>query len=139
MHVLVRLMEGLFAQASAVLQAKGAAKDAAGTPSRLQYEALVSLRQLPAEPGRLLHRVRSEGVELSASPRGLAELQGEIARGSGRIALALVALGLYVAASLLTQHGLGPRWGDVPVLALGFLAALGLTWRLLRDISRTRG
>jgi ubiquinone biosynthesis protein len=100
----------------------------------------VSLRQLPADLGRLLHRVRTGGIHLSIDHRGVDALRGEIDRGSGRIAVALVALGLYVAASLLMQHSVGPRWGETPLLALfGYAAALGLTWRLVRDCWKTRG
>jgi ubiquinone biosynthesis protein len=53
------------------------------------------------------------------------------------LALALVTLGLYIAASLLMQHSMGPRRGEVPVLAgLGYVLALGLSWRLVREIEK---
>lgn len=134
------LMEGLFAKAGALVEAEADAGEAAGALARLRYEGLVSLRQLPADMGRLLHHLRAEGVHLSIDHRGLDALRGELDRGSGRIALALVSLGLYVAASLLMQHGQGPLWGEMPVLAiLGYVAAVGLTWRLARDLWRTRG
>jgi ubiquinone biosynthesis protein len=55
-----------------------------------------------------------------------------VARGAQQISLALVALGLYIAASLLMQHGAGPRIGDLPLLAaLGYALALWLTMKLI--------
>jgi hypothetical protein len=53
------------------------------------------------------------------------------------LALALVTLGVYVAASLLMQHSIGPRlFGDMPVLAaLGYALALWFTLRLARHIA----
>jgi hypothetical protein len=42
-------------------------------------------------------------------------------------------------ANLPMQRSLGPRWGETPVLAVvGYVAALWLTWRLVRDFARTR-
>lgn len=33
------------------------------------------------------------------------------------------------------MRGYGPRWGEVPVLpGLGYVLALWLSWRLVRDI-----
>lgn len=133
------LMEGLFARAGAMVEAQAGADGGAGATARLKYESLVAVQQMPTELARLLHRLRTDGVELSVRHHGLDALRGELARGSSRIALALVTLGLYVAASLLMQHSLGPRWGETPVLAvLGYVAALALTWRLVRDFSDTR-
>ena len=42
------------------------------------------------------------------------ELEQHLDRGSNRVALALVTLGLYIAASLLMQHSIGPRLGEMP-------------------------
>lgn len=133
------LMEGLFGRAGAMVEAQAGADGDAGATARLKYESLVAVQQMPTELARLLHRLRTEGVELSVRHHGLEALHGELARGSSRVALALVTLGLYVAASLLMQHSLGPRWGETPVLAvLGYAVALWLTWRLMRDFLRTR-
>ncbi len=128
------LMEGLFARAGAMVAAQTGADGGADATARLKYESLIAVQQMPTELARLLHRLRTEGVELSVRHHGLDALHGELARGSSRIALALVTLGLYVAASLLMQHSLGPRWGETPMLAvLGYVAALWLTWRLVRE------
>lgn len=129
------LIDGLFGKAGAMVEAQ-AAPAAAQPPDRLRYESLLSFRQLPEHLGRALHRLRTEGLELSIKHQGLDELRDEV-RGSGRrISLGLVALGLYAGSSLLMQGSAGPRWGDTPVLAvLGYAAALWLRRRLLRGSS----
>lgn len=49
---------------------------------------------------------------------------------SNRVALALVTLGLYIAASLLMQHSIGPRLGGMPVLGFAsYTLVLWFTWR----------
>lgn len=60
-------------------------------------------------------------------------------RTGNRLALAMLALGLYVAASLLMLHSAGPRvLGGLPALALlGYAVALGLSIRLVRAIARS--
>jgi ubiquinone biosynthesis protein len=58
-------------------------------------------------------------------------------RGSSRVSLALVTLGLYLAASLLMQFKSGPHIFDFPVLAAIFYACAGwFTFRLVRCIGR---
>ncbi len=65
-----------------------------------------------------------------------ARMLSGIDRLGRRIALALVTLGLYIASSLLMQHAVGPRWGDMPVLALlGYALAIRFTF----FIARSRG
>ncbi len=105
---------------------------------RLRFEAAAGMRELPAEFGAWIHRLRARGLEMRMQHRGMEELEQEIARGSNRMALALVALGLYIAASLLMQHSIGPRLGEMPLLAAaGYALALWFTWRLARAISRS--
>ena len=46
-------------------------------------------------------------------------------------------LGLYLAASLLMQHSMGPIVGGVPILAvLGYVAAVWYTIRLIRSVGK---
>jgi len=53
-----------------------------------------------------------------------------------RMALSLLTLGLWIAASLLMQHSVGPRIGDMPLLPLvGYGLALWFTLRLVRDLA----
>lgn len=106
--------------------------------SRLRFEAAAGVRELPAELGAWIHRLRAQGVEMQVQHHGMEELEQTIARGSSRVALALVTLGLYIAASLLMQHSIGPRLGEMPLLAAaGYALALWFTWRLARGISRS--
>lgn len=126
-------IDGLFAKAGAMLGAPGAP---AAAPDRLGHESLMSFKQLPDRLGRVLHRLRTEGLELSIKHRGREQLSGEV-RGSGRrISLGLVTLGLYTGSSLLLQGSAGPHGGDTPVLALlGYAVALWLNWSLRRGRS----
>lgn len=108
--------------------------------ARLKHEATVTLQDLPALLGAWLHNATREGGQLTFTLRheGLERLELHLDRSGNRVALALVTLGLYIAASLLMQHSLGPRLLGVPVLAaLGYALALWLTFRLARGISRS--
>lgn len=71
--------------------------------------------------------------------RELKGLNEHIDRGSNRLALSLVTLGLYIAGSLLMQHSIGPRiFGDFPLLAaFAYALALWFTFRIARGIARS--
>lgn len=128
----LNLVDGLFSKAGQTLQAVSQA-DAGELAARLKYESLLSLKELPEGLGRLVHRIRSEGLAVSFHHVGLRDMQREIKQSSNRIALALITLGLYIAASLLMQHSIGPRVAGMPVLAaIGYALALWLTFRVVR-------
>jgi ubiquinone biosynthesis protein len=109
-------------------------------PARLKWEAAVALRSAPAAAARALHRV-GQGRGFAVHLPEVSEAARRIGRAADRIALALVTLGLYISASLLMQHSLGPRiFGDLPLLgAIGYVLALWFTMRLVTSISRTGG
>lgn len=131
------LLEGLFAKAGDALRAVIQPASLDDFTARLKYESLVSLKELPEGLSRLMRRMRSEGVVLSVQHSGLDRLRHEINGAGSRIALALLALGLYVAASLLMQHSVGPRIAAIPVLpAIGYGLALWLTFRVAQSVSR---
>ncbi len=68
---------------------------------------------------------------------GLPELSTQITRGASMVALALVTLGLYLAASLLMQHAMGPQVLGFNALACVFYIVAGwFTVRLVRAIGR---
>ena len=130
------LLQSLLGKAEEVLNPSAGADLGAGL-HRLRFEAATGARELPAELGAWIHRIRAKGVEMQIQHHGMEELEQHIARGSNRVALALVTLGLYIAASLLMQHSIGPRLGEMPALAAaGYALALWFTWRLARGISR---
>lgn len=111
---------------------------AEGGLDRLRFEAAAGVHELPAELGAWIHRIRAQGLELQVKHHGMEELEQHLDRSSNRVALALVTLGLYIAASLLMQHSIGPRLGEMPLLAAaGYALALWFTWRLARGISRS--
>lgn len=113
---------------------------AAGT-ERLKDEAALMLQDLPAQLGAWLHKLsRGEGMpRFSLRHEGLEGLESHLDRSGNRLSLALVTLGLYIAASLLMQHSIGPRLlGDLPLLAaIGYGLALWFTFRLANGIRRS--
>jgi ubiquinone biosynthesis protein len=101
-------------------------------------KATAGVRELSSELGAWIYRIRAQGLELQVQHHGMEELEQHLDRSSNRVALALVTLGLYIAASLLMQHFIGPRLGEVPLLAVaGYALTLWFTWRLARGISRS--
>jgi ubiquinone biosynthesis protein len=131
------LMQALGARAEHMAQTLR--QQAPGRPVHLQL--LKSAEQLPVVAMQMLRQLQlDEGrPALSLHHRGLEPLETTLARTGNRLALALVTLGLYLAGSVMMLHGAGPRlWGHLPVLsALAFAAALVLSWRLVRAISRS--
>jgi len=108
---------------------------------RLRTEAAVTAQDLPTLLASWLHEATREGGHpaFTLKHEGLKSLEEHLDRSGNRVALALVTLGLYIAASLLMQHSLGPRlFGEMPVLAaLGYGLALWFTFRLARGIGRS--
>ena len=103
---------------------------------RLKSEAATAAQSLPGMAAQWLKDARREGGRLPVSLRvdSLQEAARQGISSVDRLALALVALGLYVAASLLMQHSIGPRvFGEWPLFAvIGYALALWLTWRIVR-------
>ncbi len=130
------LLEGLFAKAGDTLKAV-TQPEFDELAARIKYESLLALKELPDGLSRLMHHMRTEGIALSFHHSGLDEIHQEVNRASNRISLALVTLGLYIAASLLMQHSIGPRLAGMPVLAaIGYGLALWLTLRVVRSTSK---
>ena len=131
------LLQSLLGKAKEVLRSSAGAGAEMGL-NRLRFEAAAGAHELPAELGAWIHKVRAKGLELQLQHHGLEELEKHFDRSSNRVALALVTLGLYIAASLLMQHSIGPCLGEMPLLAAaGYVLALWFTWRLARGISRS--
>ena len=104
---------------------------------RLKYEAAVAATEWQRMLASSIRRLREDGLRFKIEPEGLPDLSNLVIQGSSRVSLALVTLGLYLAASLLMQFKSGPHVLDVPVLALVFyLYAAWLTLRLVRAIGR---
>lgn len=104
---------------------------------RLQYEAAIASVEWQRLLASSLRKFREEGLRFKVDHEGLPELSEHIMRGSSRVALALVTLGLYLAASLLMQFRSGPVIYDVPLLAAVFYGVAGwFTLRLVRSIGK---
>ncbi|RMD80416.1 MAG: AarF/ABC1/UbiB kinase family protein [Gammaproteobacteria bacterium] len=115
---------------------QGEAEEAARR--RLRHEAALALHQAPERLAAFLAQGRRQGWRLPVDLRGLEQLEGHIDRASNRVALALVALGLYIAASLLAGLEGAARLLGLPWPALLLYAlALWFTLRLVRGIARS--
>lgn len=125
------LLEGLFEKAGKSIKST-VQPDEAELMARIKYESLVSMSEFPRVLAKVIHRARSDGLTFTFHHEGLHELTSELRRASSRVGLSLLALGLYIAASLLMQHSAGPRLLGVPLLALvGYVLAFFITLRLL--------
>jgi ubiquinone biosynthesis protein len=136
-----RILDTLLARGAETLQAMMAEAPATAALARLKYEAALTAQDLPAVLGAWLRKAQHEGTGLPLTVRleGVEDAELRFERTGNRLALALVTLGLYVAASLLMQHSIGPRLvGDLPLLAaLGYGLALWFTFRLAAGIARS--
>lgn len=132
------LMDGLLGKAEQVVQTSLRETNLSDATARLRYESGVAVQEMPAVLSALLRRLRRDGLQLRVRHHGLEDLERHLDRSSNRMALALVTLGLYIAASLLMQNSTGPRIAGMPVFAImGYGLALWFTFRLVRGISRS--
>ncbi len=129
------LLDSLTTRAREVMQ-KALGADDQGT-QRLQFEAAIAAHEWQRLLASTLRRLREEGIRVSVDHEGLPELSTQITRGASMVALALVTLGLYLAASLLMQHAMGPQVLGFNALACVFYIVAGwFTLRLVRAIGR---
>lgn len=135
------ILDTLIAKGDGVVKALLHESVPASAAARLKHEATVTLQDLPGLVGTWLHKAAREGGRLTFTlhHEGLETLEQHLDRAGNRVSLALVTLGLYIAASLLMQHSVGPRlFGQMPILAaLGYGLALWFTFRIARGISRS--
>ena len=132
------LMDGLLAKAPAYIEDAIGGDEKGGGMRRLNYEVAAALRQIPERLGGMVRKARAGQLGIRLNHGGLDRLEMQIERASARMSLALVTLGLYIAASLLMQHSIGPRIFDFPVLAaLGYALALWLTFHVVKDARLT--
>ena len=128
------LVDGLLAKAPAAAEDAIGGDEKGGGRERLHYEMAAAWRQIPERIGGMVRRARAGQLGIQMNHGGLENLELQIERASTRMSLALVTLGLYIAASLLMQHSIGPRIFNFPVLAaLGYGLALWLTFRVVKD------
>lgn len=141
LEAMVRMLDPAFSLLDALCErSREVMQTALGQPAqtrRLQYEAAVASTEWQRLLASGLRKLREEGVRFSVEHEGLPELSEHIVTGSSRVALALVTLGLYLAASLLMQFKSGPQILDFPALpALMYAFAIWFTIRLVRAIRR---
>lgn len=124
------LLQNLFARAAGVLQESNADRQAL-MGHRARFEGLLLLQQAPRQIASLAHdlRVGAQG--------GLWRKAGAQSRtgmsGGGVVAVAIIALALYLTGSWLLVAAAGPSLLGLPVLpTLAYAAAAVLTWRCAR-------
>ena len=136
-----QLLENLKRKGPEMLKAALEQSTTEGSLDRLKQDAVAAIHDLPAVLGSWIRRLNQEGEGLGVNlrVRGLRGLEEHLDRSSNRLALALVALGLYIAGSLLMLHSIGPRlYDDIPALAaFAYGLALWFTFRLARGITRS--
>ncbi len=85
-----------------------------------------------------MRNTRNEGFEIKLQHHGMEDFERHIDRSSNRISMALVALGLYIASSIIAHTNIQPIIGGIPLIAWGgYVLAFWVTIRLLRGISRS--
>lgn len=105
--------------------------------TRLKYETAVAGTDWQRLLAEAVRKFREEGILVHVDHEGLPELADQVVKGASRVSLALVTLGLYLAASLLMQQSFGPRVLEIPILAFIFYVTAGwFTIRLVRAIGR---
>lgn len=133
------LLQGLLGRGLAAVEEAITSRVTDGGMRRLNYETAIAFQQLPELLGSLVHKAGTGQLGIQLNHRGLETLAAQIERASTRVASSLIALGLYIAASLLMQHGIGPRIYDFPVLAaIGYGLAGWLTVRVVKGTGSKR-
>lgn len=126
-----RLLDALISKARDV-SASTIGRQASGS-LRFRYETALVASDWRLALIQGLRQWRGEGFRLRVASDDLSRHSAAVERAAGRLALALLALGLYIASSLLLQQNLGPQLAGVSLLALlGYAGALWLTWRVVR-------
>lgn len=137
----LKILDTLLARGRDVMKRLLSDETGNGGRARLKAEAALAAHDLPGVLAAFLRRLQSDGFHPAIIVRheGLETIEAHLDRTGNRLALALVTLGLYIAASLLMLHSAGPRvLGNVPLLALlGYLLALGLSFRLVGAVGRS--
>jgi ubiquinone biosynthesis protein len=127
------LLDALVSRSGDVLKVALAGDENGGM--RLQYEAAVAAADWRHLLASTVRHVRRRGLKLEIGHEGFPALGNTHLKAANRVSVALVTLGLYLAASLLMQHSLGPIVSGVPLLALvGYIAAVWYTARLIRAV-----
>lgn len=117
---------------------RGAVEHLKPGSQRIETEMATLSEQLPDGIARTLRQARREGFAVPLHLRELDMAAGRLERVGNRLVRALLIVGLFLAASLLMQHSLGPRLAGWPLLALlGYLWGLWLTVGLLVELRRS--
>lgn len=133
------LVEDLVSRTEEILKALREGEES-GTADRALFELGALKEEMPAALARLARGMREEGPMLPLRVHRLEEVGARLEHAMNRLVVGWLAGVLFVAASLLMQHSIGPRLGGIPVLSLiGYVWAVWLSIRLLRAVGRSGG
>jgi len=105
---------------------------------RIKYEAAILSQDLPGALAKFLRNTRHNGFEIKLQHQGTKDFKQHLDRSSNRVSVALVALGLFIASSIIAQSTIQPVIGGIPLIAIGgYALAFWITFRLLQGISRS--
>jgi len=134
------LVQGLVNKADEILQAIREREMGADGAARLKFELGALVQDAPAQLAKMARSVREDGIEIPLRVQELEAFGRRLERSVNRLVVALLAGVLFIAASLLMQHSIGPRLWGIPALSMiGYLWAIWLTIRLLRSVGRAGG
>lgn len=138
-----QLLETLLTKGPAALQAAMGETGEGSGLERLKLDLAGAAHSLPAVLGTWIRKLErdDQGLAIGLRHEGLEGLENRLDRSVNRLTVALITLGLYIAASLLMQHSIGPRiFGNLPLLAaVTYALAAWSTFRLIRSVWRTGG
>ncbi len=105
---------------------------------RMKYEAAILSQELPGAVAKFLRNTRNNGFEIKLQHQGTKDFKQHLDRSSNRVSVALVAVGLFIASSIMAQSHILPIVGGIPLIAIGgYALAFWITFRLLQGISRS--
>ena len=124
-----RLLEHARPMIERVLRERWAPGEVAKRAVEFGREATMALEALPRDIGEIIHKARSDRLQIQFVHRNLEHFVQEMDRSSNRLSFAVVIASLVVGSSLVFRTGGGPQFYGYPALGLaGFVAAgcLGL-------------
>lgn len=100
------------------------------------FELLRFFRNLPGDIRELSRALRESRLQIQVEHRGIHEAFLELDKASRRVSMSIVIGAIVVGSSVIVHAGAGPRFMDIPVLALlGFVLGSALTvWLIFSDL-----
>lgn len=100
------------------------------------YELVRLLRELPGDLRELSKSLRESRLQILVEHRGIQEAFQELDRASRRVSMSILIGSIVLGSAVIVLSGRGPRYMDIPVLALaGFVVGSALAlWLILSNV-----